>query len=384
MIYFDNSATTYPKPRVVVESVKQAIEFYGGNPGRGGHSFSMRVSEKIYMVRKKIADFFGDTIAANQVIFTSNCTMALNIAIKGCLKKGDHVIISCLEHNSVIRPVHKLEQIGIVSYDIAEVGDTDEETIKSFEQLIKPNTKAIVCTHASNVTGIILPITKLGAICKAKDITFIVDAAQTAGVIPINMDEMNIDILCTAGHKGLYGITGTGVLIVHSDILLDTLIEGGTGSASIELEQPDIYPDRLEAGTVNTAGIFSIGAGIDYINSIGISNLYAYEFSHCKKVFDILKKFTQVELALKNFVPLKNTPVIAFNIEGINSEIIVAKLNESGFALRGGLHCSPLAHKYYQTIDKGLVRFSPSIFTSEYHIELFLKTIIKLIKKTMI
>lgn len=211
MIYLDNAATTFPKPKGVVDSVRSAVEFYGGNPGRGGHNFAMRVSEKIFGVRKKVATLFCDGISPTRVIFTSSCTMALNIAIKGVAKRGDHIITSCLEHNSSIRPIRKLAADNIITYDIAKVMPTVEQTVEHFRALINANTKAIVCTHASNVTGEILPIAEIGRICKENNIVFIVDAAQTAGIIPIDMQGMFIDILCTAGHKGLYGITGTGI-----------------------------------------------------------------------------------------------------------------------------------------------------------------------------
>lgn len=382
MIYLDNAATTFPKPRVVIESVHRAVEFYGGNPGRSGHSFAMRVSEKIYMVRKTVADMFGDSLMPEQVIFTSNCTSALNMAIKGSVTRGDHVIISSVEHNSVFRPIYKLKADGIITYDIATVYDDSTQTVAKFESLINPRTKAIVCMHASNVSGVVLPIAKLGALCKKYGILFIVDAAQTAGVIPINMNDMNIDILCTAGHKGLYGITGTGVMIVRGNRHLTTLIEGGTGNLSAIPEQPEDYPERMESGTLNTPGILSLGAGIGYINSIGIANLYAHEFAVCKRVFGELSRFSQIAMPISRFEPYKNMPVIAFNIGRMASEEAVAELNAAGFALRGGLHCSPLAHQHYNTIDTGMVRFSPSIFTSEQSIDAFLKTIRKLIKKT--
>lgn len=375
MIYLDNAATTFPKPRNVVESVKSAVEFYGGNPGRGGHSFAMRVSEKIYGVRKKVATMFCDGISPTRVVFTASCTMSLNIAIKGIAKKGDHIITSCLEHNSSIRPVRKLAADGVITYDIAKVMLTEEQTVERFRSLINANTKAIVCTHASNVTGEIMPISKIGKLCREYNLIFIVDAAQTAGILPINMTEMNIDILCTAGHKALYGITGTGVMIMREGIELDTIIEGGTGSFSSLPYQPTDYPDRLESGTLNTAGILSIGAGIDYINSVGMANLLAIERAHCKKVIESLTPFVEVKSKIIS------TPVVAFVFRNMPSEVAVAQLNEQGFALRGGLHCAPLAHEHYNTLDSGMVRFSPSGFTTDQSVDKFIKTVKSLLKK---
>lgn len=385
MIYFDNAATTFPKPKSVVDSVNTAITCYGGNPGRGGHSFAMRASEKIYAVRKKVASFFGSQ--PQNVVFTSNCTHALNIAIKGLLKSGDHAILSCLEHNSVIRPLFDMKKRGIITYDIATIYDDDYETIDSFRRLICDKTKLIVCTHASNVSGRVLPILKLGELCKANNIWLVVDGAQTAGVLPINMNEMHIDILCTAGHKGLYGITGTGLMVISDTINtseMSTILQGGTGSLSIELEQPDFLPDRFEAGTVNTSGIFSIGAGIDFINRFGLEKIYSHEFMLCKKVYEQLKMNKDVTLALNSYKINNVVPIVSFNINGMNSDKVVSTLNSWGFALRGGLHCSPLAHEFYGTIESGMVRFAPSFFTTEQACNEFIKVIYSISRKSQI
>lgn len=386
MIYFDNAATTFPKPKIVMDSVNSAISNYGGNPGRGGHKFVMRVSEKIYGVRKSVAEFFNPTDPQPQnVVFTCNCTMALNLAIKGVLKDGDHAIISHLEHNSVIRPVYKLSTLNDITYDIADVYENNsEKTIASFKSLIKKKTKAIICTHASNVSGHIMPIKEIGKLCKENNIIFIVDAAQTAGVLPIDMKNMNIDILCTAGHKGLYGITGTGILILNKDILLNTLFEGGTGSLSVELDQPDFYPDRLESGTANTAGIFSIGAGIDFIKSVGIENIYTHELNLCNYLYNNLIQMDNIRLYLNRCALYKNVPVISFNINGIASDVVIEALDKMGFALRGGLHCSPLAHEHYGTLDMGMVRFAPSVFTKKSSVESFVKVLRDISKKNPI
>ncbi len=382
MIYFDNAATTFPKPNSVIQQVNSAIINYGGNPGRGGHKFSMRASEKIYEVRKKVALFFNTQ--PQNIIFTSNCTMSLNIAIKGILKQGDHVITSCLEHNSVIRPIHKLSCDSNITYDIANVYDNDEQTVNSFKSLIKENTKLIICTHASNVTGVILPIKKIGEMCKKKGILFLVDAAQSAGVLPIDIQKMNIDILCTAGHKGLYGITGTGLLILKNEILLNTIIEGGTGSISVQLEQPDFYPDKLESGTLNTVGIFSVGAGIDFINQTSLEKIYQHEFKLCEYLYKKIIHFDNVELYVNDYVLFKNAPIVSFNIIDSMSDTVVRYFDENGFALRGGLHCAPLAHQKYGTLNTGMVRFSPSIFTKEQSVDNFVKIIRNISKKNLI
>ncbi len=217
MIYLDNAATTFPKPQNVVKSVVEAIKIYGGNPGRSGHSLSMRTSEQIFHVREAVGEFFG--VSPERVVFTSNCSHALNMAIKGVMASGGHIITSTLEHNSVMRPLFAMKRKGIIDYDCAMVYEGDlEATLKSFASLIRPNTKAIVCTHASNVTGLILPVKELGELCRQAGLTFIVDGAQSAGVLPVNLQEMKIDIFCTAGHKGLYGTTGTGLMLLGSDL----------------------------------------------------------------------------------------------------------------------------------------------------------------------
>ena len=356
MLYFDNAATSFPKPKSVISAVHSAIVDYGGNPGRSGHDMAMRVSEKIYSIRKKIADFFNAD--SQNIAFTQNCTMSLNIAIKGVLDDGDHIICSCLEHNSVIRPIECLYNQKKITYDIASIYETQEDTLRSFEQLINKNTKAIVCTHASNVSGLVMPIKQLGQLCKKNGIIFIVDAAQTAGIFPINMLDDNINILCMPGHKSLYGISGSGVIILNKIEKINTILEGGTGSSSIDLMQPNFFPDRLESGTGNIAGIFSIDAGIDYINHIGIDQIYQHEFELCEFVYSQLSQIENITLYHKSYQYGKVAPMVCFNICNINSDETVAHLNNMNCALRGGLHCSPLAHTHYNTIDVGMARFS--------------------------
>lgn len=363
MIYLDNAATTYPKPQQVAVSVNNAVRIYGGNPGRSGHALSLKTSQKIFEVRQKLADFFGAEM--ENVIFTSNCTHALNMAIKGVLSGGGHAIISQLEHNSVIRPVHALSLTGKVEYDVARVYEGDEEqTLHSFKGLICSSTKVIVCTHASNVTGMVMPIQKLGKLCREKGILLIVDAAQTAGVLPINMKEMNIDILCTAGHKGLFGTTGTGLMILNTATRLDTLMEGGTGSVSAQLEQPEFMPDRFESGTINTVGILSMGAGLSHIQSVGIDRIYQHEFFLCNLLYSQLKTIKHIKIYCKSYEKYRYAPIVLFNFEGINSLEVVEKLSKKGFAVRGGLHCAPMAHTMLGTEETGAVRVSPQYYNT--------------------
>lgn len=357
MIYFDNSATSYPKPRIVMERSFWATKNLGGNPGRSGHKMSIKSSEEIYKVREKLARFFD--AEPENVVFTLNCTYALNMAIKGIMLTGGEMIISGMEHNSVSRPAYWLSKYAGVKVNIAEIGETKEETFENFKSKINKNTKCIVCMTASNVTGEIMPYKELGKLCKEKGICFIGDAAQGSGVLPLSMNE-GFDILCMSGHKGLLGLTGTGVLISNSKYNLKTIIEGGNGATSTELEQTSFLPERLESGTLNVAGIVSLGAGIDYLEKVGLKRIKTEEERLCDIFINEMKYIKGVRVIReekKSYVP-----IVAFELENISSFEAATLLSDKGFALRGGIHCSALAHKTLGTSEKGLLRFSPSVF----------------------
>lgn len=384
MIYFDNAATTFPKPRRVEQAVDAAIKKFGANSGRGGHKMSMETSEQIYLCREKLAELFGAQEPEN-VIFTLNCTHALNFVIKGLAQQGDHFIISQLEHNAVLRPVHKLYEKGVITYDIASVTPGDEsETVKNFQRLIKPETKAIVCTCVSNVFGTVLPIAKIGEMAKKQGVLFVADAAQAAGVLPIDVKKMNIDFLCFPGHKGLYGPMGTGALVVNSAQKLDTLIEGGTGSVSSNLEQPDFYPDRFESGTLNTAGIIGLSAGVDFVRENGISDICRHESGILDRIYDGLKNIDGVVMYTgRPDLPLY-APVLSFNVQGLGSEETAARLNDSGIAVRAGYHCAPLAHYSYSTQKTGTVRVAPSFFNTSAQADYFIAEVTKIAKSVRV
>ena len=250
-VNFDNAATTYPKPPEVRRAVADAIARYG-NAGRGGHVIAERTSEMVYHARETVADFFDAKV--ENTIFTLNCTHALNVAIQGVLKPGDHVILSDLEHNSVYRPIAALVRAGKVTYSLLEVSENDSETIRRLQGLFRPNTKAVVCTIASNVTGQILPYREIAQVCRSHGVCMIADGAQACGILPLSLERDGMHILCTAGHKGLYGSTGTGILMTDCAFPIQPLMQGGTGSASRSPEQPDFLPDRLECGTLNVVG----------------------------------------------------------------------------------------------------------------------------------
>lgn len=367
---FDNSATSYPKPAAVRKAVLNAMLRYGGNPGRSGHRLSIETAAAVYSVRQKAADFFG--AAVDNTVFTSNCTHALNLAIKGIVRDGGHIIISDLEHNSVARPVYAMQKKGC-SFSIAEISADDDITVHSFERLIRPETQAVVCTLGSNVTGRITPYRKIGELCRRKGICFIADGAQACGVIDVKLSD-GINILCTAGHKSLYGPSGTGLLLSDGKYKITPLMEGGTGSTSLELEQPDFLPDSLESGTVNTAGIIGLGAGIDFVKSIGTDRIMLHEGLLCdtfiKSISDIKNVTVYRDPQVRDYLP-----IVSFNIDGLTSNETAGRLSDMGYALRGGLHCSGLAHKSIGTIPEGTVRFSPSVFSSESDVKALAKAV---------
>lgn len=363
MIYFDNAATTLIKPKSVYSAVEKSMKHYGANPGRSGHALAMRAAESVYSSRVKVARLFGCAKEEN-VVFTLNGTMALNMAIKGVAQRGDHFIISGLEHNAVARPIHALKSSGVIDYDIATVYGDDEKTLQSFERLIRKNTRAIVCTHVSNVFGNILPIEKIGQLARKRGVLFIVDAAQSAGILPIDVQKMNIDFLCMPAHKGLFAPMGLGVLICCGDALLQTLIEGGTGSASSRLDQPDFLPDRMESGTVNLPAIAGLSAGIDFINSVGIENILSHEYRIMQYIYDELLQLDWVELYTDRPCRPCLAPLLSFNIRGVESGTTAICLDKQKIAVRAGLHCAPLAHNHYGTSVGGTVRISPSAFNT--------------------
>ncbi len=367
MIYLDNAATTYPKPQSVIKAVDDALK-KTANPGRSGHTLSQSTAISVYEVREKLKDMFSAPSVEN-VVFTLNCTHAINYVLKGLIKSGDRIVTSSFEHNAVMRPLEKLKKQG-VHIDIAEAYPDDKEaTVRSFSRLINTNTKLVICTAASNVIGLKMPIKEIGMMCKQFGISFCVDAAQLAGVCDINMKECNIDYLCIAAHKGLYAPMGTGILITK-DNRLDTIIEGGTGTASIMLDQPNDLPEMLESGTINVPGIIGLGAGIDFVKSKGFDKIYNHEMGLVKRLYKQLKSTPGVKLYTPE--PDDNyAPVLSFNINGLNSVDSASKLNSLGFATRAGLHCAPFAHKRIGTIESGTVRICPSVFTSGQDIDKF-------------
>lgn len=373
MIYLDNGATSYPKPQYVLSNTVNALKNYSFNSGRGGYSASVNTAEKIYSVREKIGSMFK--FEPQNVAFTMNCTQALNMAIKGSVKRGDHIIISSLEHNAVWRVVNHLKNDGMIQFDIAAFSFDKEETVLNFKRLIRPNTSLIVCMAASNVFGVAFPISEIGELAKNNNIRFVVDGAQGAGIMPIDASADNIDILCAPGHKCLFGNMGIGFIAVKEGTYLDTIIDGGTGSESVNPNQPDFFPDRLEAGTLNNSGIISLGAGIDFIHSKGMDNIYNHELAVTDCLFNGLSNNKNVILYCPKPEKFKSAPIISFNYKDYPSEKTASLLAKYNICVRAGLHCSPLAHKFFGTLDRGTVRLCPSVFTTGRECEFFLKTL---------
>ena len=359
MIYFDNAATTYPKPRVVREAMARALVEFGANPGRSGHAMSMRTADRIYRCRERAAAMFGLREPEN-VVFTLNCTHAINMVLHGVLNRGDHVVTSDLEHNAVMRPLFKLAADGVISYTTAHVCEGNvETTVENFKKAIKPNTRMIVCMHASNVFGTVLPIAEIAGLCHERGLLFVVDAAQSAGVLPLDMAKTGIDYLCMPGHKGLYGPMGTGLLLCADGEKIRPLLEGGTG---------------------NTPGIFALSAGIGFVQTIGIDEIAQHELSLIRELYDALAMTANVRLYTKRPAAGTHVPLLPFNIAGLHSEETAALLNEAGIAVRSGLHCAPCAHNAYGTSETGVVRLAPSYFTNKKEAYELIKSVRKIAK----
>ncbi len=362
MIYLDNAATSMPKPAAVLRAIGECAEYYGANPGRSGHRLSMLAAKKVFECRERAAKLFD--AEPENVVFTANCTHALNLAIKGAVPQGGHVVISDLEHNSVFRPVYKLSQSQGVSYSLAEVFEGDsEKTLRAFENQLTAKTKLVACTAGSNLCGIMLPCDGLYELCKKNNIPLLVDLAQAAGVRKTSLTKA--DYLCMPGHKGLYGPTGTGMLITKRGEELSTVMEGGTGSQSYLKEQPQDMPDHLESGTLNTYGIAGLNEGLRFVSSYGFDRIYQHEMSLAKTLYDELSHIKGIRLYTHRPQEGVHLPVICFNLGEVRSETVVEKLSERGFALRGGFHCAPLAHKKLNTGEYGAVRASFSVYNTQ-------------------
>ena len=373
MIYFDNAATSFPKPKIVYDEIIDAMTQYGSNPGRSGHKMALKSSRGIFNTRNKISKLFNIKNPMN-VILTFNCTESLNMGIKGILKPGDHVITTSMEHNSVLRPIIYLEKLGITN-TIVEGDSKGRIDPNDIENSIKPETKMIVTTHISNLTGTIMDIEAIGAIAKKHNIIYFVDGAQSAGVYPIDVEKMNIDMLAFPGHKSLLGPQGTGGLYVREGLDIVELFQGGTGSVSDSLVQPDMMPDKFETGTPNAPGIIGLGAGIEYILEVGMENIRKKEEDLTQYFIKEAQKIEKIKL----YGPLtlgQHAPVVSLNIgDADSSEISYILDEEYDIGVRPGLHCAPLAHKTIGTFKQGVVRFSFGFENTYEEIDLAIKAL---------
>lgn len=366
MIYLDNAATTLHKPERVADAVAEAMKTMG-NSSRGTHAGSLGAARTITGARVKLAELFGCD-DASRVIFTGNATEALNVAINGIVCPGDHVITTDWEHNSVLRPLYRLEKEQGIRLDFIPADRRGSIDYSAFERLLKPGTKAVICTHASNLTGNLMDLAAVGRMARENGSLFIVDASQTAGVFPIDMQELNIDVLCFSGHKGLMGPQGTGGLCISQGTEIRPWKVGGTGIKTYSHFQPEDYPERLEAGTLNGHGIAGLSAALDFIAETGIAAILEKEKQLADLFYKGVRTIPKVTVYGDYLVP--KAPVVALNIGDYDSASVADELSERyGIAVRPGGHCAPRMHLALGTAEQGAVRFSFSWFNTETEVE---------------
>ena len=376
MIYLDHAATTGTKPLPVRQAVAHALTAFSANPGRSGSGPSLRAAEMVYDCRKEAASFFGAP-GPECVVFPLNCTMALNMVIKGILRLGDEVVCSDLEHNAVARPLCTLQERGEITVRRFCVVPGDwERTLQNLREALSEKTRLVVVTHASNVWGIRVPVERIGILCREYRIPLCIDAAQSAGVLPLSMEETGCDFLCAAGHKGLYGPMGTGLLLARNGEKLQTILEGGTGTDSRRQTQPELMPERLESGTLNVPGISGLRAGMRWVRQQ--RGLLDREMGLCQAAWDGLHRMEGVRLYTPRPETSWTAPVVSFNVGDLPSEQVGARLAEQGILVRAGLHCAPWAHEKMGTLEQGCVRISVSAFTRREDMAALLRAVGKI------
>ena len=376
MIYLDNAATTLIKPKCVIESVMNAFS-YMGNSGRGVHNSTLKASETIYSCREKIAKFFNVS-DVSRVIFTSNITESLNIVINGLIDSGDHVITTCMEHNSVLRPLYRLEKEKNVEISFIKIDKNGNLLYDEIEKSIKDNTRCIITTFASNVTGNVVDVKKISDIAHKHNLIYIVDAAQAAGSIPIDIESLSIDILCFTGHKGLFGPQGTGGICFKNNIQIRPFKVGGSGVKTFSKEQPNNFPTLLEAGTLNGHGIVGLSSAIDFINEIGIVNIHKKEVELMKRFYYGINNIDGIKIYgefSKDYIDEK-VAIVTFNIKNVDSgEVSMVLQDKYDIATRSGAHCAPLLHESFGTKEQGAVRFSFSYFNTIEEVDVAIEAI---------
>ena len=353
MIYFDAAATSMPKPPAVYTRALVAMRAFA-SPGRGGHRAAMRAAEAVYACREAAGALFD--AQPEQVVFTMNATHGLNIAIKTLLRPGDEAVISGFEHNAVVRPLHKLGAHTVIAgrrlFD-------PEDTLRAFDRAVTEKTRAVICTHVSNVFGYILPVEKIAALCRARGVPFILDASQSAGILPVSLQKLGAAFIAMPGHKGLYGPQGTGILLCGR--MPESLLEGGTGSLSALAQMPDFLPDGAEAGTQNVTGIHALSAGLEFIRSRGERAIFDHEVRLRQLLAAALRELPGARV----WEGAPQTGVLSVSLRNEDCEQTAQRLAEHDIAVRAGLHCAPLAHESAGTLETGTVRFSFSAFNTE-------------------
>jgi len=362
-IYMDNAATSFPKPEAVYKAVDHFNRFLGASPGRGSHRQTLQAGSILEDARDSLATLFNIK-NSSQIAFCLNVTDALNTGIKGLLKPGDHVITTSMEHNAVARPLMALSRRGI-EWSVVPCSAEGILDPNGIEKAVKGNTRLICILHASNLSGTIMPIAEVGKIAREHGIVFMIDSAQTAGILDLDVERQSIDILAFTGHKGLFGPQGTGGIYIRPGLQISPLKEGGTGSFSESMEQPDFMPDRFESGTLNTPGIAGLLAGVKFILEIGRDNICQHEQKLTRMLLDGLQAIKKVKI-YGSVSERERTAVVAFNIEGMDCGLLSMQLDyEYGIITRSGLHCTPLAHQTMGTLQTGSCRLSPGYFSTE-------------------
>lgn len=378
VVYLDHAATSWPKPPEVFEAMLQAMEDAGANPGRGSHRMAVNASRVLYNARMMLAGLFG-VRNPNDIVLTSNTTEALNLAIKGFLKPGDHVIATMIEHNSVRRPLEYLRRTQGVAVDYVSVDAEGKVDLKEVERAFRANTRLVACSHGSNLLGSILPIGEIGGMASKRGAVLLVDAAQSAGMLAIDVKEMNIGMLAFPGHKGLLGPQGTGGLYVSPEIDLEPLLHGGTGGQSESVDQPSVRPDRYEAGTPNTIGFAGLQAGTAIVLDRTPKRIYRHEWELTQTLMEALGSFKGIRL-LGPGIGKPRTGMISFVVEKMESAMLAFKLDrEYGIAVRAGMHCTPLAHEASGTGKTGAVRASVGMETSKEDIDIMVNAMAELL-----
>ncbi|QYR21714.1 aminotransferase class V-fold PLP-dependent enzyme [Paenibacillus sp. sptzw28] len=374
LIYLDHAATSWPKPREVIEAVVKTMEEDAANPGRGSHQMAVRASRILFDTRKTVAKLFR-IANPNDIAFTSNTTMALNMAIKGIVQPGDHVVATAIEHNSVRRPLEYLKRTAGISVTYVEANERGEVDAKQVESAITSKTKLVIVNHSSNLMGSIMPVADIGEITRRRGVKLLIDAAQTAGLAEIDVEALGIDLMAFPGHKGLLGPQGTGGLYIHPQTELEPLIHGGTGSQSESAEQPSVRPDRYEAGTQNTPGLAGLKAGVQYVLHETVQRIHNKEWELSQQLMEGLLAIDGVRV-LGPAIGRPRTGIVAFVIHGADpSETAFILDQHYHIAVRSGFHCSPLAHGAAGTLETGAVRASVGCFTTKEEVQALIEAV---------